>query len=136
MWSLIEKAVRNHLAQSQIPDLPWLDFSESATDEEGILRRGQQHRLAGAFAGWSAPHALQAHEESLWPEWARTESLQPHYLGKVRTVQNCCAGAGIRVLHQAWKNIVTRDGQRVSVNMLISKRTTVVPSLSQGAVKP
>ncbi len=123
LWSAVEKTVRNHLVQSQIPDAPWLDFSDEAGDEEWCLRRGLQGRLAGAFAGWSAPHALLAYEESLWPEWVRTESLQPRYLGKVRAVQNCCAGAGIRALHQAWRNIVTRDGTLVSVNMLISRRT-------------
>lgn len=46
-WGLVEKVTRNHLAQSQIPDRRWLDFSDDAPDEEGIVRKGLQKKLAG-----------------------------------------------------------------------------------------
>ncbi len=123
MWSLVEKATRNHLARSQVGDTSWLDCNDAAENEEGILRRNLNSSLVGSFAGWSAPHALLAYEEVFWPEWVRTEEMKPRYMNKVRAIQNCCAGGGLRALHQVWSNVVTKEGGGLNVNLLFSKET-------------
>ena len=121
-WELVERVARNHLVESQVAQRQWLNFAPALPDEDGIIRSDLERRLAGAFAGWSAPHGLLAYEETFWPEWVKTPRMYPRYLGKVRALQNCCAGAGIRALHQVWSNIAWFDGDCLQVNLVMDKR--------------
>jgi hypothetical protein len=125
-WELIEKVTRNHLAKSQVPDADWLDFSVEGEDEEGLWRKNFKKRLAGAFAGWSAPHALLAYGDPLWPAWVSSEEMYQRYLGKFRVLQNCCACAGTRAFHQVWCNAVTGTQDEASINLLMNRETDQV----------
>jgi hypothetical protein len=122
-WDVVEKTARNHLFESQIRDVSWLVETPVKPDENGVIRSRIRQRVLGSFAGWSSPHALLAYEEMLGSHWPRTEEMKPRYLGKIRALQNCCAGGGIRALHQVWSNIATFKDGVLSVNMLIDKRT-------------
>lgn len=122
-WDVIEKAIRNHLWESQIRDASWLPSSDDAHDEENIIRSGLPKKILGAFAGWSAPHCLLAYHEYLDQNWVRTPGVKPMYLNKIRAVQNCCAGGGVRAVHQVWSNIVTREGDIISINVSMDKST-------------
>jgi len=141
-WDIVEKAARNHLIESQIRDTSWLAENPDSADEDGIIRKNIRHRMQGAFAGWSAPHAMLAYEEELWPDWVRTEEMRPRYLNKIRAVQNCCAGGGIRALHQVWSNITTFKDNRLDVNMLVDKAipqariTSFIPFEGRATIKP
>jgi hypothetical protein len=78
--------------------------------------------VLGSYAGWAAPHAtLGAAEEQQRVNWVKSEEMRPRYWGKVRAIQNCCAGAGIRALHQVWSSITTFEDGCLSVNMLLDK---------------
>lgn len=122
-WAVVEKAARNHLVEAQVRDASWLADEPKRPDEEDIIRSNIRHRVLGSFAGWSAPHAqLGVAEEQQRFNWVKSEQLRPRYWGKIRALQNCCAGAGIRALHQVWSNIATFDNNTLSVNMLIDKK--------------
>lgn len=122
-WDLVEKAGRNHLWESQIRDASWLFGTVEASDEEHVIRQDLSRRMIGAFAGWSAPHSLLAYHEHHGCGWTRKDDLRPLYMEKIRAVQNCCAGGGIRAVFQVWSNIVTRDGDTVNINLALDRST-------------
>ena len=124
-WDVVEKATRNHLWESQIRDGSWIGIP-SRTDEEGVIRAELPHRLIGGFAGWSGPHCLLAYHEHYSPGWVKTNEKRPLYTNKVRALQNCCSGAGIRAVHQVWSNIVTISGSEVSINLSLDRATPEV----------
>lgn len=125
-WNWVEKAVRNHLVESQIRSADWLATHPQVRDEDGIIRTQIRQRVLGSFAGWSAPHGLLAYHEELGPNWTRSADMKPRYLKKIRAVQNCCAGGGIRALHQAFSNIVLYENRRLDIPMLIDRQTPQV----------
>lgn len=130
-WDVVDKVARNHLVESQVRDRDWLAWDKNAADEDGVIRSHLPERMAGGFAGWSAPHALLAYEEKFWPEWVRTEVMRPRYLGKVRAGQNCCSGGGIRALYQVWSNIAHFDGSTLNVNLLMDRSIPGATIVSQ-----
>jgi len=141
-WDIVEKSVRNHLVEAQITDGKWLAEDPNATDEEDIIRTNIRQRVRGSFAGWASPHAqLGVGEEQQRYTWVKTESLRPRYWGKIRAIQNCCAGAGIRALHMAWSNIATFQDNTLSVNMLMDKKipqatiTSFIPYQGKAAIQ-
>jgi hypothetical protein len=122
-WDVVEKSTRNHLVESQITDAEWLATEPSMSDEEDIIRSNIRQRVRGSFAGWASPHAqLGVGEEQQRYNWVKSESLRPRYWGKIRAIQNCCAGAGIRALHMVWSNIATFEDRTLTVNMLMDKK--------------
>ncbi len=139
-WDVVDKVARNHLIESQFHHQHWLTDGDHQPDEDGIIRSHLQQRLAGGFAGWSAPHALLAYEETFWPEWVKTSSMRPRYLGKVRAGQNCCSGGGIRALYQVWSNVAYFDGSTLNVNLLMDRNfpgatiTSHIPHSGQATI--
>jgi hypothetical protein len=122
-WDVVEKAARNHLVEAQVRDASWLAEDPKVPDEEDVLRNDIRRRVTGSFAGWAAPHAqLGAAEEQQRYTWVKTPALQPRYWGKIRALQNCCAGAGIRAMHQVWSNIAAFKDGTLAVNLLIDKK--------------
>ena len=141
-WDVVEKATRNQLVESQIQDASWLAEDPKAVDEEDIIRTNLRQRVVGSFAGWAGPHAqLGVAEEQQRFCWVKSPELRPRYWGKIRGIQNCCAGAGIRALHQVWTNIATFKDHRLDVNMLIDKQvpaatiTSFIPYRGQARIE-
>ncbi len=117
----LERAVRNHLAESRVRHGDWLPSSPDATDDELILRRGVQERVVGAWAGWSGPNHILAYDEYLPAAWLKTPDLAPIYLGKVRALQNCCGPSGPKALYLAWQHAARMDGTTLRVNLLMDR---------------
>lgn len=121
-WDVVEKTARNHLVESQIRDGSWLEDGPSQGDTDRIVYTGVPSRVVGAFAGWSSPDHYLAFEDELWPSWCKDESQYPFYLGKIRALQNCCAGSGLRAIFQVWRNIACLQGEDLYVNLNIDKK--------------
>jgi hypothetical protein len=121
-WDVVEKAVRNHLVESQIRDASWLPEKSDATDSPDIIRKDLRKKVIGSFAGWSSPNGLLAYEELQLKQWVKSEEAHPTYLNKIRAVQNCCAGAGLRAIYSAWSNIMLYKDDMLSINMLIDRQ--------------
>lgn len=107
-WSVAEKYLRNQLAESQLLDISWIDEYDKKDMDEPKFKTYYKsaQRLRGSFAGYAAPNDFVY------------DGLKGR--GHIMDVQLCCVAAGIRALHQAWKNTVTEENGRVFVNMLFN----------------
>ncbi|TDD20098.1 hypothetical protein E1294_18805 [Nonomuraea diastatica] len=117
-WGVVERFLRNHLVESQLLDLSWVESApDTSGDEPGWVthvRVGE--RVRGAFAGYGAPNDYVCDIE----------------LGRGHTadVQACCVGSGLRGLFWGWNSIVTGDDRDVRVNLLLTRATERVTVLS------
>jgi Beta-L-arabinofuranosidase, GH127 len=113
-WGVVERYVRNHLAQSQLLDVSWVDQADgSPSDEVGWTSTDRAgDRVLGAFAGYGAPNDYVADF--------------PLGRGHTSDVQACCVGSGIRGLFTAWNHIVTGDERQLAVNLLLSRGGTLL----------
>ena len=115
-WGVVERFLRNHLTESQLLDLSWVE--EGTGDEVlgWITYRGVGSRLHGAFAGYSAPNDYACN--------------LPYGRGHINDVQACCVGSGIRGLFLGWRHAVVREGDSVRVNLLLNRGSKWVDVVS------
>lgn len=108
-WGVVERFLRNHLTESQLLDLDWLEQHEDKSLD--VLGRKTYYKVAertrGAFAGYSAPNDFVCDS--------------PHGRGHTSDLQTCCIGSGTRGLFMGWSNIVTEKKGTVRVNLLLSR---------------
>lgn len=117
-WGTVERFVRNHLTESQLTNLDWVESEHSKQHDEMGWRTYYQvaERLRGAFAGYSAPNDF---------------ACDVNYgRGHISDVQACCIGSGTRGLFLAWRNIVTVHQGAVYVNMLLNRGSRYVDVMS------
>ena len=113
-WSDVERAVRNHLIESQVQDTSSLRGEASKPDTTQFTWRDLDKRMVGGYAGWSAPNHILAACETL--PWGG-----PELRGKARAFQNCCGGSGTHAFFTAWKNAARFANGVLSVNLHIDK---------------
>ncbi|MGG1553413.1 hypothetical protein [Paenibacillus ferrarius] len=108
-WGIVERFLRNHLAESQLLDLSWVEESDDkSNDVRGLTSYYKvAQRTRGSFAGYSAPN----------------DFICDHVHGRGHTsdLQICCLGSGTRGLFMGWSNTVTEQNGTVSVNFLLSR---------------
>jgi hypothetical protein len=110
-WSIAEKFIRGHLCQSQLLDTSWIEQYDRKDKDTPRFRTYYKaaDRLRGAFSGYAAPNDFVYDQEK--------------GRGHIMDVQMCCVAAGVRALYKAWQAAVSRDKNRVWVNLLLNHRT-------------
>lgn len=110
-WGCVERFLRNHLTESQLLEVGWIEDLDDKSMDIPKQRTCYKvaRRLRGAFAGYAAPNDFVY--DGLWGR------------GHIMDVQTCCLGAGTRGLYLGWSNIVTERKGRVSVNLLLNRST-------------
>lgn len=110
-WGVAEKFIRNHLTESQLLDVDWImEYDKKDMDDPGFKSFNKAAtRMRGSFAGYAAPNDF---------VYDGKEGR-----GHIMDVQLCCVAAGIRSLHDAWDNAVTKERNRVWVNLLLNRST-------------
>ncbi|TDF90515.1 hypothetical protein [Paenibacillus piri] len=108
-WSTVERFLRNHLTESQLLDLSWVeDLDDTSCDDTGLKSYFHvAERTRGAFAGYSAPNDFCCDVAN--------------GRGHTSDLQTCCIGSGTRGLFMGWSNTVTEQNGTVSVNFLLSR---------------
>lgn len=108
-WGVVERFLRNHLAESQLLDLSWVEETDDKTNDiPGLLSYYKvAQRTRGSFAGYSAPNDFICDHN--------------HGRGHTSDLQICCLGSGTRGLFMGWSNTVTERDGKVSVNFLLSR---------------
>ncbi|WP_311439558.1 beta-L-arabinofuranosidase domain-containing protein [Mesobacillus foraminis] len=108
-WGVVEKFLRNHLTESQLLDLDWVEkWNDKSMDEPGYKTYYKvAERTRGAFAGYSAPNDFCCDVN--------------HGRGHTSDLQLCCIGSGTRGLFMGWSNIITNKGGTVRINLLLSR---------------
>lgn len=106
-WGVVERFVRNHLTESQLLDLSWVQEGKGEELPGWLTYRGIGGRLQGAFAGYSAPNDYACN--------------LAYGRGHINDVQACCIGSGVRGLFLAWSHSIARQDDGVYVNMLLNR---------------
>lgn len=108
-WGVVERFLRNHLVESQLLDLGWVEESDDKSrDIPGkITYYKVAQRVRGAFAGYSAPNDFACDVN--------------HGRGHTNDLQTCCIGSGTRGLFMGWSHIITEKNGTYSVNFLLSR---------------
>lgn len=116
-WGDMERLARNHLAESQVHDLSFLQVDNQLPDTDQFTWEALDERLLGAWAGWSSPNHILAARETLNHHWGG-----PELRDKTRLLQNCCGGSGVHALFTLWKNSAQFTDGCLSVHMHLDKR--------------
>ncbi|ASA21378.1 hypothetical protein [Paenibacillus donghaensis] len=108
-WGTVERFLRNHLTESQLLDLDWVQQSEDRSNDihGDISYYKVADRTRGAFAGYSAPNDFVC------------DVIEGR--GHTNDLQICCLGSGTRGLFMGWSNTVTEHQGTVSVNFLLNR---------------
>jgi DUF1680 family protein len=108
-WGVVERFIRNHLTESQLLDLDWVEkWDDKSMDEPGRKTYYKvAERTRGAFAGYSAPNDFCCDVN--------------HGRGHTSDLQLCCIGSGTRGLFMGWSNIITENAGTVRINLLLSR---------------
>ena len=107
-WDDVDRWTRNMFAEGQLTPsyADWLDrFSAdqplSAIDAIYQSSERVAERNIGSFAGWPKAN-----------DW---------YAGVGPGIMHCCTGNGTRALYYVWEHIVTYDGGKLRVNLLLNR---------------
>ncbi|MDU0203739.1 glycoside hydrolase family protein [Paenibacillus sp. MAH-36] len=108
-WGTVERFLRNHLAESQLLDLDWV---EEADDKSADIPANKSfykvaERTRGSFAGYSAPNDFVCDVNE--------------GRGHTNDLQICCLGSGTRGLFMGWSNTITEKKGTISVNFLLNR---------------
>ncbi|MZQ83695.1 hypothetical protein GQF01_16400 [Paenibacillus sp. 5J-6] len=108
-WGTVERFLRNHLAESQLLDLDWV---EEADDKSADIPANKSfykvaERTRGSFAGYSAPNDFVCDVNE--------------GRGHTNDLQICCLGSGTRGLFMGWSNTITEKKGAISVNFLLNR---------------
>ena len=108
-WGVVERYIRNHLAESQLLDMDWVkETDDRSMNVPGLITyENIAKRTRGAFAGYSAPNDFCCNVN--------------HGRGHTNDLQICCLGSGTRGLYMGWSNTVTEKNGNVSVNFLLNR---------------
>lgn len=120
LWDLIERVTRNHLAESQVQDPTWLVEPPNARDTAITIQRHVGLRMLGAFAGWSSPIGILAYDEPYVNIFWKASGHYPwdHIKGgRIRTIQNCCGGSGLKAFYRVWEETSRIEGETLVVEL-------------------
>ncbi|RTE11503.1 hypothetical protein [Paenibacillus whitsoniae] len=108
-WGTVERFLRNHLAESQLLDLSWVeelqDKSQDIPANTSFYKVAERTR--GSFAGYSAPNDFVCDVNE--------------GRGHTSDLQLCCLGSGTRGLFMGWSNTITEKNGAISVNFLLNR---------------
>ncbi len=107
-WGIAERFVRNHLTESQLMDVSWIEEYDKKDRDTPRFRTYYKaaERLRGAFAGYAAPNDFVYDGQK--------------GRGHIMDVQLCCVAAGVRALHRVWQYAVGEANGRTWVNFLLN----------------
>lgn len=100
-WEDIDNFSRNHLVESQLKSGDFIKVNNRRKDTIDTTYRDIDRRVIGGFSGGTEPNSLS--------------------LSRFRSLAGCCGGTGPQAFYLAWKNIVTKKGEGVYVNLAIDR---------------
>ncbi|MGO4376120.1 hypothetical protein AB4Z21_36305, partial [Paenibacillus sp. MCAF20] len=108
-WGIVERFLRNHLAESQLLDLDWVEQTDDKSNDIAADKSFYKvaDRTRGSFAGYSAPNDFVS------------DVIEGR--GHTSDLQICCLGSGTRGLFMGWSNTITEKNGTVSVNFLLNR---------------
>jgi len=116
-WDHVERYVRNMIVPSQFaltPEYVELYRKTNASKGSREVERGLERMrdFAGGFVSAPAPNS--------WINWMPPTAQSN---GERMQIFGCCAPEGMRALHTAWSNVITRPGAGIFVNTSLNRET-------------
>ncbi|OHB57757.1 MAG: hypothetical protein A2Y12_18265 [Planctomycetes bacterium GWF2_42_9] len=100
-WDVVNKYVRNQLAENQITDGSFIAVDNSIEDANGYTYKDIDKRVVGGWSGGAEPNSI---------------SLQ-----RFRSIAGCCVGTAPQALDLVWERIITKSDQGIFINLPIEK---------------
>ena len=117
-WDDVDRWVRNNLAEGQFTRYDWVErlhLGQPPTAPfEGMCTDRVCERNVGSFGGWQAPNEFVEFKQA-----SAAEELDDER-GPAHGIMHCCTGNGARALYDAWRSIVSVQGDKVRVNLLLN----------------
>ena len=112
-WEDVDRCLRNQFVENQITRTDWVErFPPRGT---GPLEAGWYDAYDHHLQIWSDETDAVERTVGSWAGWAlANDALHP-------SLMQCCAGNAGRSMYYAWDSIVTRDRDRVSVNLHLNR---------------
>ena len=105
-WDDVDRWARNHFLESQLIDPAWVHrMGERSPVTPVATNETSDHvaeRSVGAFAGWSTGN-----------DWIQSRHKD--------SIQHCCTGNSTRAIYYIWEHILTLQGGKLSVNLLLNR---------------
>ena len=107
-WDEVDRWTRNQLVENQLTSSAWV--SRMVKDKPvnlkplaapGVITEKAAEKCVGGFAGSPSADDWQGREEG--------------------SIAGCCTGNGTRALYYVWENIVSHEGKKVKVNLLLNR---------------
>ena len=111
-WEDVDRWVRNQYVENQITGIDWVDNMP-----EGMIQEA-------AVQPWEDGKDAVERNVGAWAGWALANDFNP------TGVMHCCTGNAARTLYYIWDSIVTWDGERVKVNLLLNRAARWLDVLS------
>jgi len=115
-WDDVDRWVRNMYAEGQMQNTDFLDripddyFSVDPNPRPYQDVRDIPRRSVGSFFGWMrANDGLDVKKTAQGPKLSHS------------SIMHCCTGNGARTLYHVWDSIVTKEANRVRVNLLLNR---------------
>jgi len=111
-WEDVDRWVRNQYVENQITGIDWVD-----NVPEGMIQEA-------AVQPWEDGKDAVERNVGAWAGWTLANDFNP------TGVMHCCTGNAARTLYYIWDSIVTLDGERVRVNLLLNRAARWLDILS------
>ncbi|WP_373265936.1 hypothetical protein [Hungatella hathewayi] len=98
-WDVIDRFARNQLVENQIKSGKHLPLDNSLDDTDVMTFKYLDKRIIGGFTGYAEPNSIP--------------------MTNKRAIAGCCSGMAPQAHYLVWKNIVIKNDDIVSVNLLI-----------------
>lgn len=130
-WDDVDRWTRNHFAEGQLTSTDWIEemianmpisprqmhqgplvgywkakMPDPPIDGQSTADNVAE-RCVGCFSGWPSPNNWHGRFE--------------HPVLKELSIQQCCTGNGTRAIYYIWENIITREGEKLKVNLLLNR---------------
>lgn len=103
-YGIVERFARNQLMENQ-----FIKTDLMVPQSDDPLRKRIVKAVHGSWASYSLPNCLD---------------------NGLMGIEGCCLGAGIRGCYLVWENAITKDAEKVSVNMAFSRNSPWVEVIS------
>jgi hypothetical protein len=112
-WDDVDRWTRNQLAEGQLTSCAWVPrtvkdkpVNRKPLGRPGVTTQEAAERCVGGFASYPSANDWQGRE------------------GGFNLISACCTGNGTRAIYYVWEDIVSQEGGKLKVNLLLNRASS------------